>query len=67
MEYIAVKEVAKKWGATVHQVQSGCESGRVEGVVCMGYMWLISKNAPKPIDGRTKAARQKKTTDMKRR
>jgi hypothetical protein len=60
MEYITAKEAAEKWGITVRQVQSGCESGRVEGAVRMGYMWLISKDAPKPIDGRTKAAKQKK-------
>ena len=60
MDYMTVKDAAEKWGITVRQVQSHCESGRVEGAVRMGYMWLISKDAPKPIDGRTKAAKLRK-------
>jgi hypothetical protein len=60
MEYMTAKEAAEKWGITVRQVQSGCESGRVEGAIRMGYMWLIRKDSPKPADGRTKAAKQRK-------
>ena len=58
MEYMTTKEAAEKWNITVRQVQSGCESGRIVGAVRMGHMWLIHKDAEKPIDGRTKAARQ---------
>ena len=60
MEYMTSKEAAEQWGITVRQVQYGCESGRVAGVVRMGHMWLIRKGTPKPIDGRTKAAKQRK-------
>ena len=60
MEYMTAKEAAEQWGITVRQVQSNCESGRVEGAIRMGYMWLIRKDAPKPIDGRTKAGKQQK-------
>jgi hypothetical protein len=60
MEYMTAKEAAEKWGVTVRQVQSGCESGRVEGSIRVGYMWLISKETQKPIDGRTKAAKLRK-------
>jgi len=60
MEYMTAKEAAEKWGITVRQIQSGCEHGRVEGAIRMGYMWLIPKDNPKPLDGRTKAAKLRK-------
>jgi len=58
MDYITVKEAAEKWGMEIRQVQAACESGRVESATRKGHMWLIHKDAPKPIDGRTKAAKQ---------
>ena len=61
MDYITAKEAAEKWGITVRQVQSCCESGRIDGAIRVGYMWLINKDAPKPVDGRTKAAKLRKT------
>ncbi len=60
MEYITTKEAAEKWGITVRQVQSGCESGRIDGAIRVGHMWLIHKDAGKPADGRTKAVKQRK-------
>ncbi len=67
MDYMTTKDAAALWGITVRQVQSGCESGRIEGALHMGHMWLIRKDAPKPIDGRTKAAKQfKLNAEVKR-
>ena len=60
MDYITVKEAAKKWGMEIRQVQAACESGRVESATRKGHMWLIHKDAQKPLDGRTKAAKQVK-------
>jgi len=60
VEYMTTKEAAEKWDMSVRQVQSGCESGRVKGAIRMGHMWLVSKDAPKPVDGRTKAAKRNK-------
>ena len=57
MDYITVKEAAEKWGMEIRQVQAACESGRVESAIRKGHMWLIHKDAPKPLDGRTKAAK----------
>ena len=45
---------------SIRQVQAACEAGRIESVVRKGRMWLVQKNATKPIDGRTKGARQNK-------
>jgi len=60
MEYMTVREASVKWGVTVRQVQYGCEKGHVENAIRTGHMWLIHKDAPKPADGRTKAAKQRK-------
>ena len=60
MDYMTTKEAAEKWNTTVRQIQSGCESGRIEGAIRMGHMWLIRKDTEKPVDGRTKAAKQRK-------
>ena len=60
MEYMTAKEAAEKWGITVRQVQYGCENGSVESAIRTGHMWLIRKDAPKPVDGRTKAAKSRK-------
>ena len=59
MEYITTSEAALKWNISTRQVQSDCESGRIKEVIRVGHMWLIHKNAEKPVDGRTKAARGK--------
>ncbi len=52
MEYISAPEAAKKWGISERRVQKLCEGNRIPGVSKLGYMWLIPKNAEKPIDGR---------------
>ena len=61
MEYMTTKKAAEKWNMSVRQVQFACEGGRVESAIRAGHIWLINKNAPKPIDGRTKAAKQEKS------
>jgi hypothetical protein len=37
-----------------------CSNGKIPGAVRKGRIWLIPKNTPKPVDGRTKAAKQNK-------
>ena len=60
MEYMTTKETSEKWNTTVRQVQLACDGGRVESAIRIGHIWLIHKDADKPIDGRTKAAKQAK-------
>lgn len=60
MEWITTKDAAKLWGITIRQVQTLCDSGRVTGAARLGDIWVIPKGTPKPIDGRTKAARLQK-------
>lgn len=64
MDYIGIEEVAKKWGLSKRFVQVLCANGRIKGATRLGRAWMIPKNAKKPIDGRTKAARAENDADM---
>ena len=54
MDYISVKQTAEKWGISERRIQKLCEEKRVDGVIRMGKIWLIPKDAEKPIDKRIK-------------
>ena len=58
-------QAAEKWGITDRQVQSLCLQGKIEGATKLGRAWLISKDAQKPMDGRTKAAKEQKFCAIK--
>ena len=60
MDYMTLKEAAKKWGVTPRRVNYYCAGGRIPGAVKMAGVWLIPKNAEKPIDGRTKRGKEQK-------
>ena len=60
MEYMSAPQAAKKWGISERRVQILCSENRIPGVSKLGYMWLIPKNAEKPIDGRTKRGKEQK-------
>lgn len=57
MEYISAPDAAKKWGVSERRVQKLCEENRIAGVMKFSRMWLIPKDAGKPIDGRLKERR----------
>ena len=48
MDYISVKEAAKKWDITVRWVQQCCSKGLIPGTGRLGNIWLIPVNAIKP-------------------
>lgn len=58
MEYIGTQDAAGKWGITSARVREFARTGRIEGAVQVGKSWLIPVNAEKPIDGRSRQARQ---------
>ena len=58
MEYMSAPQAAEKWGISERRVL--CSQNRIPGVSKLGYMWLIPKNAEKPIDGRTKRGKEQK-------
>jgi hypothetical protein len=59
MDWITTKEAAETWGITMRRVQALCDKGQVSTAVKLGNIWVIPKDTPKPIDGRTKAAKEK--------
>ncbi|GAB5083870.1 helix-turn-helix domain-containing protein [Ruminococcus sp. 25CYCFAH16] len=54
MEYMSCAEAAAKWGISERRVQKLCEDDRIPGTVKFSRVWLIPKDAEKPIDGRKK-------------
>ncbi|OAA91370.1 DNA-binding protein [Clostridium coskatii] len=58
MDYISTPEAAKKWDTSERRVQKLCEENRILGVSKLGYMWLIPKDAEKPIAGRTQRGKE---------
>ena len=60
MEWITVKEAGELWGMTTRRAQFLCANGKVNGAQKLGSIWVVPIGTPKPIDGRTKAAKQSK-------
>ena len=54
MDYMTLKEAAEKWGVTPRRVNYLCAGGRIPGAVKMATIWLIPKDAEKPVDHRFK-------------
>lgn len=61
MEFISAKEASRLWGIDPSRIGKLARSGRIEGAKIVGRNWLIPKNAQKPIDGRTRTAKENKT------
>jgi len=62
MEYMTTTEAADKWGIKVRRVQTLCDNGKVTNAKRLGHIWVIPQGTEKPIDGRTKAAKQQNKT-----
>lgn len=58
MDCMTVKEASEQWGATPRRVSYYCAGGRIPGAVKMATIWLIPKDAEKPMDARTKGFRK---------
>ena len=59
MDYMTLKEVSEKWGVSSRQVNYYCVEGRIPGAVKMAGVWLIPKEAEKPMDKRRKCGATK--------
>ncbi len=53
-DYMTAQEAAERWNISVRRVQRLCKENRIEGVLNINRIWLIPKNAEKPIDKRKK-------------
>lgn len=60
MEWMTAKEAGTIWGISPRRTQILCEQGKVPGAQRLGNMWAIPKGTPKPLDGRTRAAKAAK-------
>ena len=52
MDYMTLKEASEKWGITPRQINYLCAANRIPGAMKMATIWLIPKDAEKPIDRR---------------
>ena len=52
MEYASCAEAAEKGGISQRRAQKLCEENRIPGAVKFSRIWLIPKDAEKPVDGR---------------
>lgn len=57
-EYMTVQEAARKWNLSERRIQKLCADNRIDGVIHLSRVWLIPKDAEKPIDGRTKKGKE---------
>jgi hypothetical protein len=60
MDLMTVTEAAALWGLTKRRVQAMCETGQIQNAQRLGNMWVFPKDIERPIDGRTKAAKELK-------
>lgn len=60
MDYMTLKEASEKWGISVRQINYYCTEERIPGSIKVATIWLIPKDAKKPVDGRTKQGRNRK-------
>ncbi len=54
LEFISAPETAKKWDISERRVQKPCEEKRIPDVAKFSCMWLIPRDAKKPVDARKK-------------
>ena len=48
VDWITPKQAAEKWGISDRKVQALCANEQIAGVVRLGLVWLIPKDAEKP-------------------
>lgn len=57
MEYLSIKQAAKRWGLSDRRVQVLCKEGRIPGLITIGRTWGIPDDAEKPADARIKSGK----------
>ena len=54
LEYMTAQQAAEKWNVSLRWVQRLCKENRIVGAMNINRVWLIPKDAEKPIDKRKK-------------
>lgn len=60
MNYITIAEASEKWGISERRIQKLCEENRIDGSFKFSRIWVIPKDAQKPVDARFKNAKEHK-------
>ncbi len=63
-DYITVSEAVEKWKISDRRIQDLCKLGLIPGAIRIGRSWMIPKDAQKPIDRRTRKARESKNEGL---
>jgi hypothetical protein len=53
-DYITIKEAAEKWNVTTRAITYHIISGRIEGAIKKGNLWLLPATTERPADLRYK-------------
>lgn len=53
LNYMTTKTAAEKWNITQRRVLALCEKDRIDGLARVESIWLIPRDAKKPVDART--------------
>lgn len=54
IQYMSAREAAEKWSISQRRVSILCSECRIPDVAMLGNMWIIPRNAEKPVDARMK-------------
>jgi hypothetical protein len=54
IDYITIKEAAENWGVTTRAITYHIISGRIEGAIKKGNLWLLPATTDRPVDFRYK-------------
>ncbi len=54
IQYMSAREAAEKWNISQRRVSILCSEKRIPEVAMLGNMWLIPREAEKPVDARIK-------------
>lgn len=54
IQYMSAREAAEKWDISQRRVSILCSEGRIPDAAMLGNMWIIPRNAEKPVDARMK-------------
>ena len=52
IQYMSAREAAEKWNISQRRVSILCSENRIPNVAMLGNMWIIPRDAEKPVDAR---------------
>ncbi len=67
MDILTIKEASAMWGISIRRITVLCNEGRIVGAQKVAGVWLLPKNAERPVDARVKTGKYKdwrNKTDM---